>query len=615
MRRSFLEIIVLFLLFALYGANAVPDVNEVYYVGKAIHFWQPDWIVGDEFLDGKDSHFFFYAVFGWLSFICSPTVMTWLGRCAAWLLLAWSWQRLSFTLIPVRYASVLTGLGLAYYTLNFHEAGEWGIGGVEGKSFAYPFAFFALTEMLRNRWERCILFLGIACAFHILIGGWATLIMAGLLLIQGRKRETGGRRKLPSATNLLPLTVIAFGFVLCGLIPALQLDAGTPSEIVKQAHQIYCFDRLQHHLVPYLFQPHLRWRFFLLVLIWGLLCRFGKSGNRRQRLFDNFIWGTLILYALGWLLASVLYGHKALSAETLRFYWFRWADIAVPMGVAIGSVRSFFQLFKRFYYKTDSTLVYFNGIVFYLETLVYLIAVYAATSLFCFSYCGLKADTAIPWAVLVFISGGVLTIVRRSAGTVLPKLEVSQQFIQVQNMLFYALFYSLVVYFVIAVYAPFTSLFPMIDARCKPAYPRSEPVGVNGAAVAPQWYELCGWIKENTPKDAKFWLPRDGTTFKWYARRADAGTWKNIPQDAVGIVRWREAMNDLFTYTNAEGTVCTDRLLTTLLATETEEQLLLRQKKYGFNYVICINVKEMPNKTILKLVYANETFSLYKIEK
>ena len=206
--KTFLEIAAVFVVFFLFGAWQVPDVNEAHYIGKAINYWQPNWIQGDPFLESRDAHWTFYLAFGWLSFFCSPTTMAWIGRCVAWILLAWSWQRLSFALLPVRWAAISTALALAYYIEAFNMAGEWLIGGIEGKSLAYPFVFFALEAMIRNRWNRAGIFLGIACAFHILVGGWATLI-AGVIFFTIYINESRERRRSRNDRINLPNNPVA----------------------------------------------------------------------------------------------------------------------------------------------------------------------------------------------------------------------------------------------------------------------------------------------------------------------------------------------------------------------------------------------------------------------
>ena len=63
---------------------------------------------------------------------------------------------------------------------------------------------------------------------------------------------------------------------------------------------------------------------------------------------------------------------------------------------------------------------------------------------------------------------------------------------------------------------------------------------------APAWQEACSWIAEHAPVDAKFLVPRSGHSFKWYASRADVGSYKDVPQDAASVVEWRARMRELF---------------------------------------------------------------------
>ncbi|GHT40470.1 hypothetical protein FACS189443_0860 [Planctomycetales bacterium] len=657
-RQNRTERFIIFFIFAIFGAWTVPDVNEVYYVGKAIHFWQPDWIPNDTFLDGKDSHFFFYAVFGWLSFVCSPMVMAWIGRVVCWYLLAWSWYNLSKTLFRFKYVSALTALAFAYYTAHFHEAGEWVIGGVEGKTFAYPFVFFALDALLHKRRNHCVLFLGLACAFHILVGGWALLIIGGQEMLRyflakktsilptkkeqflakndpfqttwqpsakkkrDRKREKENAPPVSQQSSRQPVKIVdclfyaaAFLLVLCGLVPALQLDSGTAPDIIRQAHQIYCFDRLQHHLVPYLFEPHLRWRFFFLTLIWIFFCRFGRKGTRPQRLFDNFIWGTLLLYAIGWIIADGFCGSKMLSAELLRFYWFRWADVAVPMGVSVGAVRFFFSSLRSLKPNNHNKIVFHFRVADLISTFCSVAVTYVLVSLLFSRYFALKTDGVTAWIFVTLLCGCAAFSGRQGAIMRFAKTNETKYLSHYLMACYYMLFF----YFAIAIYAPFTSLFPMIDNRCKPTYSRIEPVGANGAVVVPQWFDVCHWIKSNTQKDAAFWIPRDSTTFKWYARRGDAGTWKNIPQDAAGIVRWRKSMNDLFTFKTKNDSVMTDRMLTTLLNEKSADEIEALRKEYGFEYIVCFRINNLPaaevlQKPNLQLVYSNETYCVYQVK-
>ena len=84
---ALIEIALIFAVFAIQGAWPVPDVNEPYYLGKAIHYWNPDWLRGDFFMESADTHKVFYFTFGWLSLWLAPVALCWTGRILTWLLL------------------------------------------------------------------------------------------------------------------------------------------------------------------------------------------------------------------------------------------------------------------------------------------------------------------------------------------------------------------------------------------------------------------------------------------------------------------------------------------------------------------------------------------------
>ena len=134
----------------------MPDVNEPYYLGKAIHFWNPHWLPGDFFMDSPDTHKVFYFTFGWLSLLLSKTTLAWTGRLLSWALLAWAWRRLSFAVVPRAWWSVLTAALFACLMERFQMAGEWLIGGVEAKPFAYVFVLLGMESLVRDRWNRAL---------------------------------------------------------------------------------------------------------------------------------------------------------------------------------------------------------------------------------------------------------------------------------------------------------------------------------------------------------------------------------------------------------------------------------------------------------------------------
>ena len=60
---------------------------------------------------------------------------------------------------------------------SLNLAGEWFVGGVEGKCYAYGFGFAAIAFWFRGRFPLTWILLGLACAFHIVVGIWLTSAM------------------------------------------------------------------------------------------------------------------------------------------------------------------------------------------------------------------------------------------------------------------------------------------------------------------------------------------------------------------------------------------------------------------------------------------------------
>jgi hypothetical protein len=59
------------------------------------------------------------------------------------------------------------------------------------------------------------------------------------------------------------------------------------------------------------------------------------------------------------------------------------------------------------------------------------------------------------------------------------------------------------------------------------------------------WAAMCEWVRNNTPRDAVFLVPRHAQTFKWRAERAEVASFKDVPQDAAGLVEWSKRMAEL----------------------------------------------------------------------
>jgi len=483
-RRAAVEIALIFIVFFIQGATPVPDVNEPYYLGKAIHYWNPDRLQGDFFLESADTHRVFYFTFGWLSLWLGPTALVWTGRVLTWLLLAWAWRRLSAAVVPRAWFSVLSAALFACLMARCHMAGEWVIGGVEAKPLAYVLVFLALEALAAKRWNRALWLAGAASALHVLVGGW-TAVAAGAAWLRLKYvgqvvpdiksnhvrhsptyAEHAGNR--PPALRLLwPGILGGLLLALPGVLPSLALDWGVDPEVARKAHQIYVFERLPHHLVLGGMKPEFIARMVLLFAFWIFL------GRWRQEVFSSpaldrlraFVAGAAAISLVGALLQLMIPFDPARAAGLLRFYWFRLTDVALPLGAALeASALAAAQISRPATFFARS-----GGLI-----LAILVAAFHLTDT------GLARLSAAPPKSHRVARGGV------------SPAELAADFAD--------------------------------------------------------WRDACRWAADSGRVDprARFLVPRLSQTFSWYAGRSCVATWKDVPQDAESIVQWRERIRELY---------------------------------------------------------------------
>jgi hypothetical protein len=325
------EVLLIVAVFFIVAGDAPPHVNESHYLCRVKHYWNPSWCAGDLFLESADTQLVLIWLFGWVTQLLSLTATAWIGRLAAWIMLAWAWQRLSWRVVPMHWAAVISAT--FFVTLNAlgHLAGEWIVGGVEAKCFAYGFVLLALRELVDGRWNRLWLFLGAATAFHPLVGGWSVVVCGGIWLVDCRRQV--------SLLSMMPGLTAGLLLGLIGVVPALLLSWNQPPEMVAEASRIYVYERLPHHLAPLVLPREeltrrLAGHTVLIVALAGLgpILRYHVVFRMMQ-----FAWGAVILAIMGFAIEFVLSHEPLLAARLLRYYWFRLTDFAVPMAVALAA--------------------------------------------------------------------------------------------------------------------------------------------------------------------------------------------------------------------------------------------------------------------------------------
>ena len=653
------EILLIFVVFVFYGAWPTPDVNEQYYVGKAIHFWNPSWLSADPFLTSPDSHWLFYATFGSLSFFFSQNVLVWVGRVLSWLLTACAWRRLSRALFPLDFVAVLTAAAFAFYLESFHLAGEWIIGGVEGKSLAFPFVFWGLACFLEGKFNRSWILLGIGSAFHPLVGGWAVLACLvawaldahrryRLFLAERRNEEGDARRTLGKRlaarfsaffhelTATAPGLVVGGAISLLGVIPALKLDAGASAETIRESRRIYVFERLQHHLVASSLPWTFLTRFALMTLAVVFLATLGSfllKRIREEREFSEesglvsrgvilddrfarlraFVFAAICFALIG---AAFDWGRKYLVAigiiadpkdvaGILRYYWYRLSDWAVPFGLVFFATRLGLESFATLLARSRRTTGWNPGVCA-VSAFIALLASgvgYWGFRLFFFRRAaeiarasavdGLvplpKPTECVAYMALVVALGLVLLLwgcfaaLRRSRASQ-PRFSVG-------------LSTCLLVWLAtIVVATPCWRLSYYVDLRGTKVIPRSAPPK---ESIADGWIDACRWVRENTPEDAIFLVPRGCESFKWHARRAEAGNWKEVPQDATSIVEWSRKMERFYANPgDPEGSPTRwNQALNVVFLNKGRARVLKESEEDGYHYAIV----ETPPYTIFTI--------------
>ncbi len=421
--------------------------------------------------------------------------------------MAAGWYRLSTAIVAVPLYSVLSAALFVALNDRCQLAGEWVVGGIEAKEFAYALIFFAFASLLRGRWTWAWLLLGASAAFHVLVGGWA-IVAAGFLWLRcGSDRP----RVLPT------LLALAAAFVLClpGLLPALWLTTHAAPETVATANAIYVYERLGHHLVFTSFPGWDMASFASLAGLWGLLCWIGPNGLAWRRL-NLLIVGSLLIAAIGIVISFAAKIQPELAAKLLRFYWFRLADAMLPLGTALAATGFIAAARAR------------------------------------------RAPGSAAWLLLAIVVAGA------HLGNVL--------------------------------YMRFTYPAPRTDWALEDAV--DDPVA---------WWSICDWVVDNTPADAVFITPRMASTFRWYTGRAEVASWKDMPQDAAGLVAWRQRMEDLY-WRPAHA----DQPAKWRRNFFSDEAKLLEElgRRYGADYVITAADPPLP---LEKVSPAGERYAVYRL--
>ena len=321
-----LEVLLLVAVFFAVTGVAPPSFNEAHYFAKSKNYWDPSWCANDLFASSGNPHLLFHVTFGSLSQWFSLEATAWIGRFIGWFIVAVGFRSVTLAFTTTPFAAVGVAVLWIAGVEGFDLAGEWVVGGIEGKVPAYGFLLLAMRQMVDGRWHFVWPLLGLASAFHVLVGGWAVVAALPVYWVYGLAKSSIQSQVIPLAIGGL--------FAMAGLYPAMVLTKGVSPEIASAAARIYSYERLTHHLLPSAIGTKHYARHALLVgitfaAIWRL------RDDLRYRMLGLFTLGTVVIAVAGLGISLLRFVEPDLVAKLLRYYWFRMTDSIVPLTFAL----------------------------------------------------------------------------------------------------------------------------------------------------------------------------------------------------------------------------------------------------------------------------------------
>ncbi|MGC1273404.1 MAG: hypothetical protein WBC44_06820, partial [Planctomycetaceae bacterium] len=338
---------VVFCMFCVYSAvqSPVPGVNEPQYLGKAKHLWDSSWAAGDFFLDTSNPHLVFYLAVGWLTRFLTLETTAWVARLAGYAVVAAGWTMFAGRLSRSRWAAIPAAAIFLLLASVGNLSGEWLVGGIEGKVFAYGLLIAAIALWLDGRATASAACLGGAVSFHPVVGVWGVLCGAAAEAVGWWR---GDRPAITRHRGWIVPAIVLVVTALPGLVPAvLSLDGSSPDDAARATY-MQVFIRLRHHLDPTQFSPARYVGYGLLLAGWLTLWIGNRrrddesdaTGGRTDRWFLVFVLTSVAIaiagVAIGWHNGSAwTMPLRDLRGTLLKFYPFRLADVFVPLAFSM----------------------------------------------------------------------------------------------------------------------------------------------------------------------------------------------------------------------------------------------------------------------------------------
>ena len=327
-----------FLCFGFLLEDNMGAVNEVDVLPLARQFVNPDWIPQDWYLNQPIGYrFLFSGLVGWMASAWGFLVASIVGRLLCYALISLGLMRIGRHL---RLGLPFLLLAIALFLYGWQDQGmiakEWIVGGLEAKSVAYGLVLLAIADGLQQSDRRMAILLGVATSFHVLVGGWAMLAVAGAWLTE---RHQSWRQ----ASTLPTLGLLYLGGAVFAIPPVLEqlLAAADPAPTTilgVPASFIYVFFRLPHHLNPlswpawYWIRPVLLLGLLLGSLLWQTAHR---SQLPRGQVSASYRLAKIVGLSLLPFGVGVVLAPWDTTGQLLQYYPFRLGDVLLPLGALL----------------------------------------------------------------------------------------------------------------------------------------------------------------------------------------------------------------------------------------------------------------------------------------
>ena len=241
------------------------------------------------------------------------------GRLVSYLLIAISIQHL-IEIINNKSFNALSYLAIVLFYTFFsfgNGAGEWMVGGLETKVFAYAFSILALAMFLEKKLKLGFLFAGLTLSFHLLIGIYSIICLTPFFFFYQREAKLF----YVDALKAIPFLIVTGSIGIYGIVNQLFFSESSISNI---GWDIYVNLRVPHHTLPnfFPFELWIKMAIFTAINIGFIV----KLRNQKIKLISYYALFSVIISLIGIMIFWI-----SGANHNLKYYFFRFSDVALPL--------------------------------------------------------------------------------------------------------------------------------------------------------------------------------------------------------------------------------------------------------------------------------------------